>query len=153
MESRVIPAGTTLALKSVVRIERSEAGSGDGFPAVVTGSLAGPSGEILVSSGSPVRLVILDTTPPQLGIAAMMVNGSWHAIQGTAGGAPLGTLLRGVVDPNPAPSERAESMGIRTTGPDVEVPAGALLIFRTAEPLTFSGATPAESAAARAASK
>jgi hypothetical protein len=152
-DAHLVPAGTTISLKSVVRIDASLAGSADGFPAVITGSLPGSSGETLVHSGSPVRLVILATTPPQLGIAAIMVEGSWRAVAGSAGGAALGTLLRGVLDPNPIPQQRDESAAIRTAGADIHVPAGALLIYRTEEPMRFSGVSTDESAAAARASK
>jgi hypothetical protein len=151
-ESGVIPAGTNLSIKSVVRIDGKDAGPADGFPAVIVGTVHGPSGEALFHSGSPVRLVILKTTPPQLGMAAVMVGGSWRAVEGAAGGAPLGALIRGVLDPDPRPQQPDGSMAIRTAGPEVQVPAGALLIFRTAEPLRLSGTTIAESPGAREAS-
>jgi hypothetical protein len=146
MESGIVPGGTTVSVKSVVRIEAKEAVPAEGFPAVLVGDLRNDAGQVVASSGSPLRLVILDTSPAQLGIAAIMIAGNWRAAQPSSapadvvgGGAPLGTLVRGVLDTHAGQLAPTESMAIRTSAPDLQVPAGALLVFRLDQPLRIAG--------------
>jgi hypothetical protein len=136
-ESHVIPAGATVSIKTVVRIDSSEVPA-EAFPAVIVGDLKDASGTTVATSGSPVRLVIL-RSPPQLGIAALMVAGDWRAVAAGSEGAPLGTLTRGILDTSAGQTGPTESMAIRTTGDTVQVPAGALLVFRLEQPLQIGG--------------
>ena len=140
--SGVIPSGTALSIRSVVRIDARDTASAEGFPAVIVSNLTGDTGETLVLSGSPARLVIIPGSAQKLVLAAVMVEGSWRAVAGGTGGAPLGTLLRGVLDPYPRPQADGVSMAIRVEGADLQVPAGALLMFRTDAPIRLAGAEP-----------
>ena len=120
-DTAIVPAGSSLPLRTVSRIE--PAASNQAFDAVVAGDVAG-----VIPSGSPARLVI---RPEGLALSAVMIYGTWHAVSGTGNEAALlGTLVRGVID-TPRPGDPVtQSMAIRTSGADVQVPAGSLLIFR-----------------------
>jgi hypothetical protein len=138
----VIPAGTTVSLRTVSRIEANRAVPNESFAAVVVSDVMDSSGNRFLSSGSPAKLVVL---PEGLGLAAVMVYGSWYAVnQGAA--APLGTLVQGVLDTH-ITADPGQSTAIRTTGDRIQVPAGALLIFRLGQPANV------ESGAAQAASR
>lgn len=137
-----LPAGTTVSLKTVLRIEAAGSVPAQGFPAVVVGDLKDASGATIASSGSPARLVILRKAPAQLGLAAILVEGNWRSVspvsgsdEAVGGGAPLGTLVRGLLETRAGQNAAAGSMAIRTSGTDVQVPAGTLLVFRLDEPL------------------
>ena len=121
----VIPAGSTISIRVVTRIDATKAIPAEGFAAVITGNASEA-----VISGSPARLVIL---PGQLGLGAVMIGGSWLPAS-----APLGTLVQGVIDTRIAqPPGSDESMAIRTSGDRIQVPAGTLLIFRNSEAITI----------------
>lgn len=124
VEQISIPTGTTISLRTVSRIDSKNTIPAEGFAAVVAGDV----GDAILS-GSPARLVIL---PGQLGLGAVMVNGGWLPVS-----APLGTLVKGVLDTRigQLPGSENQSMAIRVTGDEIQVPAGTLLIFRTEEPI------------------
>lgn len=137
MTGFVLPAGTTLQLRTVSRIQPDRAFPSEGFGAVIAGDVHGGSGELVFGSGAPARLVIRNEG---LALAAVMIYGTWYSVAPASGdtpvggGALLGTLTRGVMDTPRPGSASVESMAIRTTGPDLQVPAGALLIFRLDAP-------------------
>ena len=120
VEQFVIPAGSTISLRTVSRIDAKNTIPAEGFAAVVAGNV----GDAL-TAGAPARLVIL---PGQLGLGAVMVEGNWLPMS-----APLGTLVKGILDSRLAqlPGSENQSTAIRVTGDDIQVPAGTLLIFRT----------------------
>ena len=123
LERYTIPAGTMIAIRTVGRVDASSVVPAEGFPAVITGNV---NEDIL--SGSPVKLVIL---PGELGLGAVMIKGRWLPSSGK-----LGTLTQAVIDTTIAPPRENESMAIRTSGENIQVPGGTLLIFRLNEPLT-----------------
>jgi len=122
LERYTIPAGTMIAIRTVGRIDSRSVFPAEGFPAVITGNV---NEDIL--SGSPVKLVIL---PGELGLGAVMIKGRWLPSSGK-----LGTLTQGVIDTTIAQPGNNESMAIRTSGENIQVPAGTLLIFRLNEPV------------------
>jgi hypothetical protein len=143
VERGILPAGTTVVLRVVGRITAGTASPEQGFGAVVAGDVHDSSGHMIVSSGAPARLVI---HPEGLALSAVMIYGAWRAVgpasgadRAVGGGALLGTLTRGVIETPPAGTSVTQSMAIRTTGPDVQVPAGTLLIFRLDEPAKITG--------------
>ena len=125
-EHVVIPAGTTIAIRTISRIDSSKVIPSEGFAVVIVGTVGDA-----ITSGSPARLVIL---PGQLGLGAVMVNGDWMTAS-----SPLGTLVQAVLDTQIAQSTGTgnESMAIRTSGENIQVPAGTLLIFRNDQPITI----------------
>ena len=135
MEPLVIPAGTTVSLRTVGRIDAG----GQSFGVVLASDLPG------IISGSPARVVIVEN---RLALSAVMRNGMWYAVQpdeGTVqpvgGGAPLGTLVRGVLDvPNPQ-----GNTAIVAEGPRIRIPAGAILIFRLDTPARVTVSVPSPS--------
>ena len=125
-ERVVIPAGTTISIRTISRIDSTNAIPSEGFAGVIVGNVADA-----ITSGSPARLIIL---PGQLGLGAVMIDGNWMATS-----APLGTLVQGVLDAQTAQPHGSgnESMAIRTSGAHIQVPAGTLLIFRNDQPITI----------------
>lgn len=141
VERGLLRAGSMVSLRTVERIEPAPAAQG--FGAVLVADITDTSGQSVAGSGAPVRLAI---RPEGLALAAVMIYGDWRAVSAEDGGAaPLGTLVRGLID-TPAPGAPVkQSMAIRTTGPDLLVPAGSLLIFRLDAPATISSGAPSPS--------
>ena len=149
----ILPAGTVLAVRTVGPINPAHNRTGEGFPVVVGRELIDSRGQAVATPGAPARLVMLPSSTgseSRLGIAAIMLYGAWHVVNAAAasgapvaigGGAPLGTLLRAVSDGavvNTSDS-RARSLDVITSGGDVTVPPGVLLVFRLDEAAVIEG--------------
>lgn len=144
-----VPAGGQISLRTVTRIDANSKVAGEGFPAVLVGDLLDASSEVIATSGSPARLVLLDagTGAAQLALSALMIRGSWYAVTAThaassqqpvGGGAPLGTLIRAVSDARAALGPVTRSMRVETSGPQTQVPSGYLLVFRLDQPVRIA---------------
>jgi hypothetical protein len=134
----ILPAGTNVPIRTVTRIEA--AAPGQSFGAVLVGDLVDSSSAPLAGSGAPARLTV---RPEGLALSAVMIYGTWHAVSGSDGGpALLGTLVRGMNDTPASGAPVTESMAIRTSGADVQVPGGSLLLFRLDAPARISSAEP-----------
>lgn len=144
-----LPAGSVLALRTAAQIRSSESGPTDGFAAVLMRELTDASGAVAVTSGSPARLVVLGTGSgaPTLGLGAIMIYGSWHAVRpaggtgSTTSGAPLGTLEQVVSETYPAWVLKPQLSEVRLPpqSPVIDVPAGYLLFFKLAEAAAIEG--------------
>jgi hypothetical protein len=127
----------------VDRIDPEQAEPDYGYAAVLVRNLLTETGAVIALSGSPARLTVTKSPEgqEQLGLAALMIAGSWVTVrpgapgqmQPLAGGAPLGTLIRAVSD-GPPPGPVGQSMRVETAGSDVQVPSEYLLIFRLDQP-------------------
>jgi hypothetical protein len=123
----VIPAGTQISLRTVDRIDAAGPPLA-GYAAVLTSEIP----KIAVP-GSPARIAV---TGNSLGMSALMINGTWHAVGVAGQPASLGTLIRGVLA-YPYPEGNT---AIVTEGSRIRVPAGSILIFRLDTPAPVSAA-------------
>lgn len=144
-----LPAGTVLALRTAMQIRSSESAPTDGFAAVLMRELKDASGAVAATSGSPARLVVLAAGggAPALGLGAIMINGSWHAVrpsgavQSVTGGAPLGSLEQVISEVYPAWVLKPQLSEVRLPpqSTTIEVPAGYLLFFKLSDAVVIEG--------------
>ncbi|HYY70127.1 MAG TPA: hypothetical protein VE734_10365 [Terriglobales bacterium] len=102
----VIPAGTTIAIRTNENIKTSQAQPGSSYSAEIAEDVMSPNGQILIPRGSPAQLSVVSTGKSTLGgndlalaLRSVSVNGRTYTVttntsSGGAGGTGIGANKR-----------------------------------------------------------
>jgi hypothetical protein len=163
--SNVIPAGTSVAIRTNENITASQAQPGYTYSAEISQDVMDPNGRVLIPRGAPARLEVVSTGDNNMALAlqSIIVNGRTYMVETNTtnagsgspgiginkrtgeyvgGGALLGTLIGAVAGGGKGAAIGALVGGgggaaaqILTRGKKINVPAESLLTFRLDEPL------------------
>ena len=145
-----LPSGATLALRTAQEIDSYSSSLSQTFAAVVSRDINDTTGQTVLPSGSPVKLILLRVQSAstksnvfELRLASVTLNGDSYLVRNESQaanspitGARLGTFLGGVPGEQPIPATPRQ---ITVSGGRVWVPDGSLLTFRLGRPVVLIG--------------
>jgi hypothetical protein len=162
--SMMVPAGTSIAVRTNERIDARDATQGTSYSAQVASDVIGPDGKVLIPQGSEARLIVrrLNDNNLALDLESIRVNGQRYVVntsdlrQGgregvgankrtgeyVGGGAVFGTLLGAIAGGGKGAAIGALAGGaagagaeVLTRGDQIRVPPESVLTFRLDRPL------------------
>jgi hypothetical protein len=150
--SRVDP-GTIIVVRTQAWID-SRGHQGLIYPATVQQDVIGDNGVVAIPRGSPVELMVRETSNDNLvlDLESVIVNGQRYvvpsgpgvganAITGSGPGSTLGSIIGAIAGEGQGAATGA-GQEILTRGPRVYVPSGSLLTFRLEQPLAVRAFPP-----------
>jgi len=161
----MIPAGTSISIRTNENITASEAQPSASYSAEISEDVTGPDGQLLIPRGTPARLAVVSTGNNDLALAlqSLRVNGREYNVESSTtnggvggtgigknkrtaeyigGGALLGTVIGAIAGGGKGAAIGAIAGGgagagaqVLTKGKQINVPAESVLTFHLDEPI------------------